>query len=285
MTETQRKLKQIADKYTTPFLYNNMVAKVQLVTVSSEEINLNNIVVFASLNIQQKQNVQVTLKVMNDTSSDIGSTGYTEMAPKVAAEIYDVMIGDGYTSVKGDKTQYVAHYVKTFAELVAKGSQQINISLLNLNSLTIDLKRVLIDPCGMSRYYTADEMKDLYDGDPNRKFDLIANKTKKVAADHFTRDQECGLNDKGKVIWPTARISQSVDVNTVIEIVSKVYTDAFNMTDFKKSEPEGTTPPPTSPPPPPADPFPKWAQTLVIILAIIIGLVGLYFVSIYFVSR
>jgi hypothetical protein len=279
MTETQRKLKQIADKYTTPFLYNNMVAKVQLVTVSSEEINLNNIVVFASLNIQQKQNVQVTQKVLNDSATDIGATGYTEMAPKVAAEIYDVMIGDGYTSVKGDKTQYVAHYVKTYAELVAKGSQQINISLVNLNSLTIDLKRVLIDPCGMSRYYTADEMKDLYDGDPNRKFDLIANKTKKVAADHFTRDQECGINDKGKVIWPTARITQSVDVNTVIEIVSKVYTDAFNMTDFKKSEPEGTEPPPT--PPPPADPFPKWAQILVIVIACILVVGGL----IYFVSR
>ena len=276
MTDTKRTLKEIVDKYTTPFLYDNLVAKVQVVTISSEEINLNNIVVFATLIIQQKQNVQVTQKVLNDSATDIGATGYTEMAPKLAAEIYDFMVKEGYTSVKGDKTKYVAHYVKTFAEMVAKGSKEINISLVNLNSLTIDLKRVLIDPCGMSRYYTADEMKDLFEGDPNRKFDLIANKSKKVAGEHFTQNQECGLNDKGKVIWPVARISQTIDVNTVIEIVSRVYTDAFSMLDFKKSEAEETVPPPPSPPP--ADPFPKWAQILVIVIAciVVVGVV-IYF--------
>lgn len=277
---TKEKLKAIAAKYVTPFIYDNLVTNVQFITVSSQKMNLERMVVLSNLRIEQDQTVKTSVKVLNKIASDIGATGYLEAAPKVAADIYDVMIGDGYTCIRGDKAAYVEYYVNVFKELTKLRQKDVNVMLLNFTSMSIEFKNLLIDPCSMFKYYTEEEKKELFDDGTTlqRRLYLVDTRAKEIARAHYsynTKDQECGFNSRtGSFIFPDSSITQTVNVEAAIEIVNTVYTDAFNSEDFyKPSEPS----PPTTTPPAKGG-FPVWAMIL-IALGICLVLGGLIILS------
>lgn len=243
---TEQSLRDIASKYTTPFIYDNLQTNITTITVSTEEALLKKMFILASLKIDQDQNVEVSVKVLNKIASDIGATGYLSAADKVAAEIYDVMIADGYTCVQGDKAKYVEHYVNTFKDLTTQRKKDVNVFLLNFTTLPLELNRSLIDPCRFSTYYTDEEKKDMFDGSMQRKNYIMFTRTAEIAAKNYTKNKECGVNDSGQIIWPPSSISQTIDVKAAVEIVNTVYVDAYNPADFTKAtSPTSTTPPPT----------------------------------------
>jgi len=274
---TKEKLKAIAAKYTTPFISDNLEVKVQYINISVIRSEFKRVLVLGPLDIDIDQNIQMTITVLNKIASDIGATGYLEAAPKVAAEIYDVMIGDGYTCMRGDKAAYVEHYVNAFKELSKFREKTVNATLLNYTSLSTKTNNVLIDPCGMSKYYTEQELKDLFEGTSARKDYLMNEKFDEIVATHYssnTRNQDCGIGEDGQLIIPAAKYSQSIDVNTVFNVVNTVYTDAFNSEDFYK--PSGPPPPPATTPP--KGGFPVWAM-LLIALGICLFVGGLIILS------
>jgi hypothetical protein len=282
MPTTEEKLKAIANKYVTPFIYDNLVVKKQYITISEQSLDLYNVIVFAELNVDQRQNVMTSLSVLNEKASDIGATGYLDMAPKVAAEIYDVMIGDGYTCTRGDKATYVEYYVNVFKNIITLQKKNVNIFLTNYTQLSLDMTRVLVDPCSYSKHFTSSEMDELWstNDDPatvNRKVELGETKLLQIARQKYTANKECGVGPDNEIILPPASISQIINVEAVVNIVNKVYTDAFNSEDFYK--PSGPPPPP--PPPattPPKGGFPVWAM-LLIALGICLFVGGLIILS------
>ena len=146
----------------------------------------------------------------------------------------------------------------------------MNVYLENFGSASFTIEDSIVDPCGISKYLTADDKKILIGSDTQAKH-IVTNKIHDILRNNIKtpQGQECSIdsNTPPNIMWPDAKITQTVELMAVVKIVNVIYDSAYNPLDF--------TAPPRPPPlttPPPTEGAPVWIFVVVfIVLLLIIG--------------
>ena len=168
-------IESVIENNVTEFVEKRIESNIQDPTVIAvNSVKYEGAVVLGS--VEHISNITMTVEVFSypDEYQSIYNEDYKFLAEDIASNVYDDMIANGY-SADTSKEVYIQSVSDSFVSRRQEFETNVQVNVFAANEVQIN--DTVIDPCGLAKYFTEEEME------------LLRTKYETTEADEFVQGQ------------------------------------------------------------------------------------------------